>query len=286
MSEPFDYDEYASDLGLDEEDRKEAKSGNDIEWYKATEKGRTDRVALIYFHTVDVAAVTAARKKNSSISKEEIQKVATAALADRAQKLGKTPDQLSQVDKLDLSKAQFKRYSAYYPESLNMGYVLSRLGKDGPEADEVWKKLGEPKQYFTTLLLQYPTDRSGNLDKDKLTSGWKLKPWRFSPKRYEAIWKLNNTFVQNNLSIANQDLSLECKDPKFQQVDVAGVGPAIWLKSEKFKEMVLSKAVAMYEKLCPFREVSTDQLRQKLGMGGSAVSDVSADDFSDLMVNV
>lgn len=286
MSE-FDYDDYANDLGLDEEDRKEAKSGNDIEWYKAAEKGRTDRAALVYFHTVDVAAVSAARKKNPNISKEEVQKVAAAALASRAEKLGKTPDQLSKIDKLDLSKAQFKRFSAYYPENLQMGYILSRLGKDGPEADEVWKRLGEPKQYFTTLLLQYPTDRQGNLDKERLLTHWSLKPWRFSPKRYEAIWKVNNTLGQNGLSIASQDLSLECKDPKFQQIDVSGVGPAIWLKNEKFKEMVLTKAISLYEKLCPFREVSTDQLKAKLGMGGgSAVQDVSAADFQDLIDNV
>lgn len=284
MSDPFaNYEDYESDLGLDEEDRKHAKAGADLEWYKGV-KSKTDRCAIIYFHTVDVAAVNAARKKAPQTSKEDLLKVAQASLAERAAKLNKTPDQLTRVDRLDLRAVHFKRYASHYQEGL--GFVLSRLGKDGPEADEVWKRLPEPKTHFSTLLLVYPTDRQGNLDKERFSTGWTIKPWRFSPKRYDSIWKLNNGFVQNNLSIANQDLLLECKDDKFQQIDISGAGPALWLKNDKFREMVLSKAVDVYDKLVPFREMSTDQLRQKLGLGGSAVQDVSGGDFNDLLDNV
>lgn len=284
MSDPFaNYEDYESDLGLDEEDRKHAKAGADLEWYKGV-KGKTDRCAIIYFHTVDVTAVTAARKKSPQTSKEDLLKIAQASLAERATKLSKTPDQLTRVDRLDLRAVHFKRYASHYQEGL--GFVLSRLGKDGPEADEVWKRLPEPKTHFSTLLLVYPTDRQGNLDKERFSNGWTIKPWRFSPKRYDSIWKLNNGLVQNNLSIANQDLLLECKDDKFQQIDISGAGPALWLKNDKFREMVLAKAVDVYEKLVPFREMTTDQLRQKLGLGGSAVQDVSGGDFNDLLDNV
>lgn len=282
MSDPFsNYEEYEDDLGLDEEDRKQAKSSDDIEWYKPAEKGRTDRVAIVYFHPVDVAAVTAARKKTPGLSKEDIAKTAQAALQARAEKLGKTADQLTKVDKLELNQVHFKRFNSHYQEGL--GFVLSRLGKDGAEADEVWKKLPEAKTHFSTLLLVYPTKRDGTIDKDRFADGWSLKPWRFSPKRYESIWKVNNTLSLNGLSIANQDLLLECKDPKFQQIEPQGGGPALWLRNEKFKELVLSRAVSLYDKLVPFREVTTDQLRAKLGLGGSAVQDVAAGDFSELL---
>jgi hypothetical protein len=61
---------------------------------------------------------------------------------------------------------------------------------------------------------------------------------------------------------------------------------AIWQKSENFKQQVLAKAVSFYPKLVPFREMTTDQLRAKLGLGGSAVQDVSGGDFTDLLDSV
>lgn len=283
MSDPFDnYEEYENDLGLGDDDRKAAKSNADIEWYKG-EKGRTDRAAIVYFHPVDVTAVTAARKKDKSLPREELVKIGQKALADRAASLGKTVDQLTAVDKLDLTQVHFKSYSSHYEDG--MGYFLSRLGKDGPEADAVWKRLSEPKRGFSTALVVYPTMKDGSIDKARFND-LTVKPWRFSQKRYEAIWKTNNTLSLNNLSIANQDLLLECKDTKFQQIEPSGAGPAIWLKSEKLKETVLEKAVALYDKLVPFREMSTDQLRQKLGLNGSAVQDVTGGEFNDLLLNV
>lgn len=284
MSDPFaNYEEYESDLGLDEEDRKHAKSDSDIEWYKGV-KNKTDRIAIVYFHPIDVVEVTKARKKAPGTPKEELVKIAQKALADRAAKLNKPVDALTAIDKLDLNQVHFKRFNSHFQEGL--GFVLSRLGKDGPEGDEVWKRLPEAKTHFSTLLLVYPTKRDGTLDKERFNDGWTIKPWRFSPKRYDSIWKVNNTLSLNGLSIANQDLLLECKDDKFQQIEPQGGGPAIWLRNEKFKEMVLAKAVPLYDKLVPFREMSTDQLRAKLGLGGSAVQDVSGGDFTELLDNV
>jgi len=283
MSTDFEnFEEYDSDLGLDEEDRKAAKTGSDIEWYKG-KKGETTRAAIIYFHTVDVAAVSKARKQGK-LSKEDMIKIAQKAVADRATALNKQPDALTKVDRLDQTQVHFKKFTSHYQEGL--GFVLSRLGLDGAEADEVWKRLPEPKTHFSTLLLIYPTDRKGNLDKERFANGWAIKPWRFGGKTYDNIWKCNQTLSLNGLSISNQDLLLECKDDKFQNIDVNGAGPALWLKSEKFKEMVLSKAVEMYDKLVPFRPMTTDQLKAKLGLTGSAVQDVAGGDFEDVINSV
>jgi hypothetical protein len=284
MSDPFtNYEEYESDLGLDDDDRKQAKAGADIEWYKGV-KNKTDRVAIVYFHPVDVVAVTAARKKTPGMSKDDIIKLAQKTIAERATSIEKKPDELTVADKLDLNQVHFKKMNSHYQEGL--GFVISRLGKDGAEGDEVWKRLPEMKTHFSTLLLVYPTNRDGTLDKERFANGWVLKPWRFSPKRYDSIWKVNNTLGLNGLSIANQDLLLECKDDKFQQIEISGAGPALWLRNPKFKEMVLAKATDYYDKLVPFREMSTPDLRAKIGMAGSAVQDVSGGDFNDLLENV
>ena len=284
------YSEYESDLGLDEEDRKAAKSDSDIEWYKG-QKGKTDRASIIYFHPIDVATVAKARKKTPNMPREELVKIAQKALADRAASMSpaKAVDQLTPVDKLDLSEVHFKKFTAHYGGD-GIGFVLSKLGKEGPEADEAWKKLDAPKTYFSTLLILYPSNRKGEIDKTNFAN-WTIKPWRFSPKRYDLIWKVNMGLVRNGASIADQDLLLECKDEKYQQIEPSADGPATWRKSDKFKAIVLAKAVDFYDKLVPFREMSTTQLREKLGLstgsnGAGTVQDVASGDFTELLENV
>lgn len=293
MSNPFDTD-YSSlddgmDVGLDENSRKLTDRRD--EWLKMT-KGQALRGAFVYFHPVDLNAVAAAKMaaqtKGQPLTPDQMKAVGRRALEDRAKALSKSPDQLTIVDRLDLSEAKFKSIRAHYQQG--MGFVLSRLGKDGPEADAVWRRLEEPKQYFTTLLLLYPTNQKGDItdnERGRLATDWRLIPWRFGKTQFERIWKLNAGLKENNLSIATQDIKLECKDDKYQQIEVTFAGAAIWQKNDKFKALVLSKAYEYYDKLIPFREMTTDQLRSKLGIGGPAVSDVAVtDDISGLLDNV
>jgi hypothetical protein len=284
----YDYGDFEDDVGLDAEGKQHFKARD--EWLKMTAKGQVYRAAFLYFHPFDANAVAAARvaakKEGKTLSKEEIVAVARKSLEARAQALSKTVDQLTDIDKLDLSSVHFKKMQAHYSEGV--GFVLSRLGKDGVDADSIWKRLPEPKLYFTTLLLLYPTDREGNLDKEGIKrQEWRLIPWRFGKQVYEDIWKQNEGLRENGFSLAGQDIKLECKDIQFQKIAVSFVGPAIWQKSESFKQQILSQAISFYPKLVPFREMTTDQLRAKLGLGGPAgVQDVSGGDYTELLDQV
>jgi hypothetical protein len=294
-ADPFanEYQQDEFDAGLDDEGRKYTQQRQ--EWLKMT-KGQVIRGSFVYFHTINknvvAKAITeAAEKKAPKPTPEQCIEIGRKALEKRAADLSKSIDQLTPIDRLDLSEVKMKRMWFHYQDGL--GYVISRLGKDGTEADAVWKKLPEPKVTFTTLLLIYPTDRQGNIDKEKLATGWHIIPWRFHKGVYEGIWKLNKGLEENGTSIASQDVKLECKVQEYQNIDVQFCGPAIWQKSPKFKEVVLAKAMELYDKLIPFREMTTDALRAKLGMGGSAVSTTgvggdatSATDFADLLESV
>ena len=273
-SNPFDTD-YNSDedVGLGEED----KPSNDRDlWLKMT-KGQVLRVSFAYFHPIDLNIVSRARaeakKRGETLTADKLRAIGAKALADRAATLSKLPDQLTQVERLDLGEVKFKKMQASYQQGL--GFVINRLGKDGPEADAVWRKIAEPKTYYATLLFVYPTDRAGNIDKDRLPTDWQLIPFRFGNRVYEDIWKLNAGLKDNGMGLHTQDLRLECKDAQYQNINVSFVGPALWQKSDKFRSVVLAKAVPMYDKLVPFREMTTDALRAKLGLGGPAVSDTS-----------
>jgi hypothetical protein len=238
----------------------------------------------VYFNTVDVTAARIAKRKNAGISKDEMIAAGKAALEARAKKLEKTVETMTAVDRLNLNDVRFKKMLAHYQEGL--GYVISRLGLDGAEADDAWRRLPEAKQHFTTLLLVYPTTRDGEIIKEKLPTGWKLLPWRFSPDRYSQICKRNVALVENGITIASQDIQIECKDTQFQNVTIDALGPAIYRKNPKFQELVLTKAVELYEKLSPFRDMATADLRIKLGLGGGATASVGAEEYGDILDHV
>jgi hypothetical protein len=289
MSDPFDTD-YTLDENAIELGRKHVQPRE--EWLKMT-KGQCLRVAFIYFHSYDrnavANAVGAAKEKNEKLTAEQIQSVGLTAREERLATLGKPADQVTAADLLDLTEVKMKMFWGSYQEGL--GYLVNRLGRDGAEADAVWKKIQEPKLYFTTLLIVYPTNSRGEVtenEKPRLTTDWRVMPWRFSKKTYEKIWTVNGGLKANGLGIHAQDIKLECKDAQYQHIDVSVLGPAIWQRHERFRSLVLAKAMTLYDKLLPFREMTTEQLRSKLGMGGSTVSagSGSAGDYSDLLDQV
>jgi hypothetical protein len=288
------YDEYEEDVSVDtDEDRKHGNS-NQTEWFKG-DKGRCYRVSLVYYHTVDILAVVAAKeaakKAGKSLTAEDIEKVAKEALAKKAASLNppKKPDELTMVEKLDISHVKFRKFSGYYKEGL--GFVLSRLGKDGAEADKAWKSLGTPKNYFTTIALFYPCDKDGNLprkdgelDKARIMSDWYVMPWRFGGKTWDAIWAVNKGLRSNDLSINDQDLILKCENAEYQNFKITGGGKAAWKRSDQLSRRVLERASALYEKLVPFREMSTADLQIKLGIStGNKGEDVSGSDMDGLI---
>jgi len=281
---------FEDDVSLDVDEKN--VGGTKSEFLKMT-KGQVIRCAFTYFHPYDQnavqAAVKTARKAGKKLSRDEVAALVKNVFTKRAEELKKSVDQLTPTDKLDASVAHFKVVRAHYQEGL--GYVVSRLGKDGTEADAIWKRLPEPKTYFSTLLLLYPTDMDGAISKETLAGqikgrGLKFIPWRFSTGIYDAIWKLQDGLRENSFSLASQDIKLECKEPQYQNISVSFVGAAVWQKNDTFKNLVLESASKYYEKLVPFREMTTDQLKIKLGLGGSAVEDISSDNFQDMLDQV
>jgi hypothetical protein len=157
------------EVSLDPEDK--AKIGSDkLTWLKFLQKQQTILAAFVYFHTVDANAIKAARRANKAATTDDLRAAASKALNECAAVLNKPAEQLTIDEKLDLSAAQFKSFRAHYLDGEGNGYFLSRLGLDGPESDAIWKRLDEPRQYFTTLILVYPTTREGKHDADAIST--------------------------------------------------------------------------------------------------------------------
>lgn len=278
------FEGFGDDVGLNPEDKKHIQSSN-TEWFRG-EKGRTYRVALLYFHPLDISIMRAAYTKDPSLTKEQLIELGKKALAKRAEERGKAVDQLADYDKLHIGKVQFHMVKAYYHEVVK--FVASRQGLDGPEADKVWSSLGDEKVYFTTVLVVYPANKEGVVDTNALGRDFVVKPFRFASKVYERLHQVGASLRSNELSIATQDITFKCTNTDFQNFDIDGAGKALWLKNDKFRDVVLAKAVKLYPEIKkPFRELSTADLRIKLGLdAGGTGEDVSDEDFGNILADV
>lgn len=288
MTDDYTYEEYEDDVDLDPTNK---PPSNRIERFKG-ETGKVYRVALLYFHplttTIQKALKKKADKDGVALDMVNVKNTISMALTKRAADLGKNLADLQDYEKLDLNSAQFKKYTSHY--HVDVGIVLSRLGKDGPEADKIWKSLPEPRTYYSTVALFYPVDSSGNVDAKNILRDAHLKPWRFSNGLFRTLHSKNEMLQEYNQSLANNDLKLNCKSAQFQNFEIDPAGPALWLKSPALKAKFLPMAHELYGKLVDAREMSTAEVRDKLnlasGEGDSGSDVVEGDDMADLLKNV
>ena len=270
----FNYDEYSDDVDLDPANK---PATNRVERFKGETK-KIYRAALMYFHPLPVTIYRAfakkAKREESQIDMAAVRDLTAKALAKVAEELGKPVDALEEWEKLDLRHAQFKTYSSYYHE--DVGSVVSRFGKDGPEADRVWKTLGEARPYWSSVALFYPLDSHGNVDAKNIARDAFLKPWRIGKHTFKTLIEKNQMLQEYKQSLANSDLRLECKSAQYQTFDIDPAGGALWLKSPALKQKFLPLAYAMYDKLVDAREMSTADLRKKLAEAGADVGETSS----------
>lgn len=284
---PYDSD-FSDDIGLGAEDRDRVQS-NKLDWYKNDTKNRIDRVALVYFNPVDINALKGFMRENPTASEEEQKALVAKVRAERATTLGKSVQALDAVDLLDTSEVRFKAVDASYKEKI--GYVP--WPRHIPTSEKaVWDKLelvAPHKTYVVTALLVYPTNSEGEIDKTRLKNGWSIRPWRFSQPTLQQIQRINRTLVAEGSNMGAIDLHIECEEPKFFKYVISKAGPSILAKNADFRRVVLEKAVAMYPKLNPFKAVTTEELKEKLGMGGGGGSigaNSSDEDFTGILGNV
>jgi hypothetical protein len=156
-----------------------------------------------------------------------------------------------------------------------VGYFLHK----GPEYARVAG--GPPKQAVATILIVWPTDKQGRLDKEKFGKGegWEVKPWVFSAERYDQLRRRNEQFPLHEF-----DLTMACTDSQYQKMDLSPCRESLFTKlaaggNDKAKAIVeaILAEVADAEKGIRndmARDLSLDKIREK--MGGAAASPASS----------
>ncbi len=151
-----------------------------------------------------------------------------------------------------------------------VGYFLAK----GPEFT---KLAGPAKQAVGTIIVIWPTDKNGSLNRDAIAKGEGIEvaSWVFSAERYDQLRRRNNEFPLNEY-----DLTMACTDGQYQKMDLSPCKNSTFAdlaKSEKprAKEIVSAITAQMAEiaknlKSELARDMTLDKLREK--MGGAAAS--------------
>lgn len=151
------------------------------------------------------------------------------------------PEENGKVD-LDAKSPRFTGGKRFFIP--NVGYILD----GGPEFAKIANATS--KAAIATVLAIWPTDRKGQLDKNRFASGdVEVMPWVFSQDKYEQLKRRNTEFP-----FGQYDLTIACTDTQFQKLDLTPC-----------RENLFRKCLET-EKLAPIAAAITAKLHLILGL--------------------
>lgn len=162
---------------------------------------------------------------------------------------------------LDAPTPEFNKAPRNFGQGL--GYVINQ----GPEYTKLFG--GEaPRKGIGTVIVVWPTDRNGALDKARLGSGdFEVMPWVISEDKFEAIKPIHVEFP-----MGSHDLQCKCTDTKYQKMTFNPCRESLLRKilenpkTSEFAKQIMEK-VQMAAAEVPNaigRVMTLDQIREKL----------------------
>jgi len=174
-----------------------------------------------------------------------------------------------------MDKISFLVVNAHYHPSV--GYVICTNGF-------CCERMGAPKSRIATIIVQYITDRDGNIDKTNFRK-YQVWPWVINGDKYNDLKRRNKS---NPLH--QTDLEVTCKDTQYQKLDIVPAGEALWMKKDEIRDDILAKVKKLEESLPNLlgRKMTTEELKEALGDDVDGVEEGGADssDYSDLLADL
>jgi hypothetical protein len=157
---------------------------------------------------------------------------------------------------------KFIKGMVHYHEQL--GYFLEIPGKTGA-------RFGEARMKLATIVVQYPTDTNGTIDKARLKNGEiKVMVWKISPEKFKQLRAVHEDFP-----LTFHDVKVTCTDDKFQkQTFTPTANEALWRQVPELRERVLAEVAQVAATLDLGRKLTWDEIRSKMGEEVEAAPDV------------
>lgn len=157
---------------------------------------------------------------------------------------------------LDSSTPLFKGVRRLYIP--NVGYVQDK----GPE----YVKLAgtQAKQAVGTVLIKWPLDPKGNVDRAAFQNGdFQVCSWIFSSDKYKNIGQIHSEF-----HLGKSDLKISCTDATYQKVSMMPCTDSLFRKlheAGKAKDLIdrVARAVASLDDDLA-KDFTLDQIREKM----------------------
>jgi hypothetical protein len=94
--------------------------------------------------------------------------------------------------------------------------------------------LGPSKWCIGTVLIQYATDKQGNLKKPFC---FELLPWIFGEATFSNLKTMNSEFP-----LASHDIQISCENEDYQHLNILPCNESIWTAKDELKNLILEQA--------------------------------------------
>lgn len=273
------------DFGLDDTKIIKTQGIDQFKLSRSGEKAAFSICAFKRFHDVVLAQKT--MEKGKPLTEDEKAELFRTIDGKLAEKLGKKPEDLTEVDRLDVKAPRFWVAHTHYREGVGTIRCLSRYevneGRHTCVKPEICcNEIGEAEQTVGTVVLRYPVDRDGNVDAElfKLRKMTEIQLLKCSTKKYK---KLESTLLdarKHGFPVADVKVEME-GEQKYQKFNFSngytatwaqeGVDPALrnWVLDQGLRAQKHIKQILGFEMK---KETLIEKLKGELPSGSSEAS--------------
>lgn len=271
-----EYTEFSFDDG------KVIKNTN-VNTFKQTKPGEKTRVSIVSFKKYsDTVLASKAREKGSALTDQEKEDFITKIDKKLAEQLGKSVDQLSETDRLDIKSPRFAFAWTHYLEGSGSFKCLSKYeGMNVVRPEACCNKLGDAQQTVGTIIMSYPVNDGLAVDEELLAAKKYVQfmVWKLSSKKFRQVEDAYKDARSDDRFTVDLMVTLD-GDPKFQKQQITAGSNAVWAKGKidsDTRSWVLDQGLRLWKSVpgtIGF-EMKLEKVHEKLGLsnGSSGGSD-------------
>jgi hypothetical protein len=213
-----------------------------VEKWKQEKPGKVDRACIVTFNRYhDVVLRNKAREKGEPLTNEEQAEILVKVDNKIAERLGKKPSELTDVDRLDIRSPKFwNSYTHFDEREENGGHgagtfrCLSQWkGSTLIKGDICCKKFGEPEQRIACGIMTYPVDNKMQVDEELLLKKryTEFYIWTLNVKKFK---KVESAYAESRADNKHTiDLKIELDgDSKYQKQVITGSSSSCWSRQD------------------------------------------------------
>lgn len=233
----------------------------------AGQKGRTDRLAIIYKRVLikKEADLTDAIKKDIEEGHKEI-------MERGGQKFLVSPWVMGSI--------------SHYAEGVGRFFCISKRKNGKVLQKELCCEKSEARSYFVAPVVHYFTDKNG-VPKKPFT--YEVKVWRFSEDKFKALKRKSTSDETRRL--VKGDILVTCTEEQYQRMDLELQSKALWrMMKPEIEEKIYEEAQMLSEAMEKIlgKSLSKEILKEKLGgkpaeLTPEDLADPDAEDFKGLL---